>query len=69
MTREEMMQDVIKKYGHESEVAIWFCFIAESYTDSSLQDEIVKISYELCMKDYSTITIEDDMEYIVAVSA
>lgn len=46
MTREEMMDNVIKKYGFESEEAIDFCRIAETGTTA-----MVELKYDFYMKN------------------
>lgn len=38
MTREEMMDKVIRQYGFENEYTLWFCRLAENPTVS---DEIL----------------------------
>ena len=34
MTREEMMDKIIRKYGFEAEETLWFCRLAEDETIS-----------------------------------
>lgn len=36
MTKEQMMDNVIKQYGFENEWTIWFCELAETLTESQL---------------------------------
>lgn len=36
MTKEQMMDKVIRKYGFESKWTIWFCELAEMLTESQL---------------------------------
>ena len=42
MTREEMMDEVIKTRGMEDEKTIWFCGLCE---DSSLRDETLFLAF------------------------
>ena len=39
MTREDMLDDVVRRLGHENKWTIWFCELAENkeITDSALQ--------------------------------
>lgn len=36
MTREQMIDNVVKMYGFECKWTIWFCELAETLTDSQL---------------------------------
>ena len=36
MTKEQMMDDVIRRYGFESKWTVWFCELAEVLTESQL---------------------------------
>ena len=36
MTKEQMMDDVIRKYGFENKWTVWFCELAEVLTESQL---------------------------------
>lgn len=36
MTKEQMMDDVIRRYGFENKWTVWFCELAETLTDSQL---------------------------------
>ena len=41
MTKTEMMNEVIRKYGHESKWTIWFCECAETLTESQLLNAFI----------------------------
>ena len=47
MTREEMMQALIEKFGFENSITITFCAFAEN---SAVHDEQVKKAFEELMK-------------------
>ena len=47
MTREEMMQAIIEKFGFENGITITFCVFAES---SVFHDEQIKKAFEELMK-------------------
>lgn len=47
MTREEMMQAIIEKFGFENSITITFCVFAES---SAFHDEQIKKAFEELMK-------------------
>lgn len=36
MTKEQMMNNIIRKYGFEDKWTIWFCELAEVLTESQL---------------------------------
>ena len=36
MTKEQMMNDVIRRYGFENKWTVWFCELAEVLTESQL---------------------------------
>ena len=36
MTKEQMMDDVIRRYGFENKWTVWFCELAEALTESQL---------------------------------
>lgn len=36
MTKEQMMNDVIRRYGFENKWTVWFCELAETLTESQL---------------------------------
>lgn len=42
MSKEEMMNDLIKTRGFEDEMTIWFCELCE---DSSLKDETLFLAF------------------------
>ena len=42
MTREEMMNKIIKKWGMYSKTTIWFCEIAE---DQTISDDMVECAF------------------------
>lgn len=46
MTREEMMDMVIRQYGFESNITITFCVLAE---DSSVSDEELRKAFDTFM--------------------
>ena len=46
MTKQEMMDNVIRKYGFESEEAILFCGACED----KRKDKIIKELYEITMR-------------------
>ena len=50
MSREEMIDDVIKKFGFESEYTIWFCRVAEC-PESEINDLLVEIAYQAVMSE------------------
>lgn len=37
MTKDEMVTEIIRKYGFEDEWTIWFCELAEILTDDQLE--------------------------------
>jgi len=43
MTREEMMDKVIKKFGFENKWTIWFCELAEVLTESQLLNAYISL--------------------------
>lgn len=47
MTREEMMQAIIEKFGFENSITITFCAFAES---SAIHDEQIKKAFEELIK-------------------
>lgn len=51
MTREQMMDKIIKKYGFEDERTIWFCNLCE---DKTATDYIIENAYIVLetMKNY-----------------
>ena len=49
MTREQMIDNVIKCYGFENEITLQFAEIAETW----ISDKAVKNMYEIAMKAYS----------------
>ena len=50
MSRDTMINSVIKKFGFESEYTIWFCKVAEC-PESEINDRLVEISYQAVMKE------------------
>lgn len=48
MTRDEMLDNVIKRYGFEDKITLQFAEIAETW----LSDEAVQNMYEIAMTDY-----------------
>ena len=48
MTREEMIDTVIKKFGFEDDRTIWFCRVCE-YPASPFNDKMVEISFNAIM--------------------
>lgn len=45
-----MIDNVIKKFGFESENTIWFCRVAEC-PKSEINDRLVEIAYQAVMKE------------------
>ena len=43
MTKEEMMDKVIKKFGFENKWTIWFCELAEVLTESQLLNAYISL--------------------------
>lgn len=48
MTREEMMDNVIKKFGFEANITIQFCTLCEIVDE----DTIVDVAYNYVMNEY-----------------
>lgn len=48
-TREDMMNKVIARYGHESDVALWFCYLCESYPYDRIPNEMIIVAYNATM--------------------
>lgn len=51
MTREQMMDNIIKKYGFEDERTVWFCNLCEDKTATDYTVENAYIVLET-MKNY-----------------
>ena len=49
MTRDEMIDNVIRKFGHESHQAIEFCRFCETYNQSTSDDIAVETLYNRIM--------------------
>ena len=49
MTREQMIDNIIKCYGFENEITLQFAEIAETW----ISDKAIKNMYEIAMKAYS----------------
>ena len=45
MSKEQMMDNIIKKYGFESEWTVWFCKLAEELTKEQLIDSYAILMY------------------------
>ena len=43
MTKEQMMNEVIRNYGFENMWAIWFCELAEILTESQLLNAFILV--------------------------
>lgn len=43
MTKNEMITEVIRRYGFENKWTIWFCEIAEILNETQLQDAFILI--------------------------
>lgn len=41
ITKKQMIDDVIKRYGLENKWTIWFCELAEALTESQLLDAYI----------------------------
>lgn len=50
MTAGEMIDNIIKKFGFESEYTIWFCRVAEC-PESEINDRFVEIAYQAVMNE------------------
>lgn len=51
MTRKEMIDNMIRKYGFESTVVLIFAKICEEYENNSWNDDIIRIFYENNMQE------------------
>lgn len=49
MTREQMMNDVIRKVGMEHPWVVQFCSLCEQYEDTDWNNQILKLLYESAM--------------------
>ena len=56
MTREEMMNEVIRTNGFENKWTIWFCELAE---DSNISDSAL-LNAMICATTMPTAEIEED---------
>ena len=43
MTKNEMITEVIRRYGFENKWTIWFCEVAEILNETQLQDAFILI--------------------------
>ncbi len=41
MTKEQMIDEVIRRYGFENKWTIWFCELAETLTESQLLNAFI----------------------------
>ena len=63
MTKEQMMDDIIRRYGFENKWTIWFCELAEILTESQLLDAYILLDANvLCNVEDEEPT---DTDYVV----
>ena len=43
VTKEQMIDDVVRTYGHENKWTIWFCELAEVLTESQLLNAYILV--------------------------
>ena len=49
MTKEQMMDDVIRRYGFENKWTVWFCELAEVLTESQLLNAYILLDAMCCL--------------------
>ena len=47
MTKEQMMDNVIKRYGFENKWTVWFCQLVEVLTDSQLLNAYILLDADV----------------------
>ena len=51
MTKEQMMDDVIRRYGFENKWTMWFCELAEVLTESQLLNAYILLDANVLLCD------------------
>lgn len=51
MTKEQMIDNVIRKYGFENKWTIWFCELAEVLTESQLLNAYIVLEAGVQMEE------------------
>lgn len=46
LTREQMIDNLIRKYGFENTVVLMFAKMCEEYEDSAINNDLIRIFYE-----------------------
>lgn len=64
MTREQMMDNIIKKYGFEDARAVWFCNLCEDKTTTDYTVENAYIVLET-MKNYWKKVLTNNKKYVI----
>lgn len=54
LTREQMQDNIIAKYGFESEQALFFCHLCE-FRDNEWNNMIIRLEYDLLMSGYAEV--------------
>lgn len=49
MSRIEMMDNIIKKFGFEAKETIGFCLMCENHPHDTINDKRVEISYKILL--------------------
>ena len=64
MTKEQMMDDVIRRYGFENKWTVWFCELAEALTESQLLNAYILLDANvLCdVENDEPDNIDDDFD-------
>ena len=64
MTKKQMMDDVIRRYGFENKWTVWFCELADMLTESQLLNAYILLDANvLCdLEDDEPDDINDDFD-------